>query len=102
MRYGSARSREALAGGEPRAGPPRRHWWRWILAGALTRVVPAVAATGAVVKLAPEPARRVLETIIGFSNDVTGRTGNVRGTGTVHQIACRLRALSALSRARGN
>ena len=77
----------------------------------LTLVVLAVAATGIVVTLTPGPAPlalpkdaaapsgpldgtwqvttgsvagfRVRETIIGFSNDVTGRTGGVTGTAVV-------------------
>ena len=96
----------------PRTEPSRRrHWWRWILGGVVALVVLAVAATGAVVTLTPGPAPlalpkdaaapsgpldgtwrvaagsvagfRVRETIIGFSNDVTGRTGDVTGTVTV-------------------
>jgi polyisoprenoid-binding protein YceI len=89
----------------------RRHWLRWILGSVLALVVLAVAATGIAVKLTPGPAPlalpasvtapsgpldgtwqvgtgsmagfRVRETIIGFSNDVTGRTGDVSGTVTV-------------------
>jgi polyisoprenoid-binding protein YceI len=105
QRYAS--SGEALTSKEPGAGPARRrHWWRWMLGGLLTLVVLAVAATG-VVKLTPGPAPlalpkdaaapsgpldgtwrvatgsvagfRVRETIIGFSNEVTGRTGGVTG-----------------------
>ena len=109
MRYRPARSREALTGEEPGDEPSRRrHRWRWILGGVLALVVLAVAATGAVVTLTPGPAPlalpkdaaapsgpldgtwrvaagsvagfRVRETVIGFSNDVTGRTGDVTGT----------------------
>ena len=75
------------------------------------QIVLAVAATGAVVKLTPGPAPlalpkaatapsgpldgtwrvatgsvvgfRVKETVVGFSNDVTGRTGDVTGTAVV-------------------
>ena len=112
MRYRSARSREALSGEEPGAEPSRRrHWWRWVLGGVATVVVLAVAATGVVVTTAPGPAPlalpgdaaapsgpldgtwrvtagsvagfRVRETVIGFSNDVTGRTGDVTGMVTV-------------------
>lgn len=89
----------------------RRHWLRWILGSVLALVVLAVAAAGITVKLTPGPAPlalpdnaatpsgaldgtwraaagsaagfRVRETIIGFSNDVTGRTGDVTGTATV-------------------
>lgn len=89
----------------------RRHWWRWIAGGLVTLVVLAVAVTGLVVTLAPVPAPlalpraaaapsgpldgtwrvaggsvagfRVRETVIGFSNEVTGRTGDVAGTLTV-------------------
>ena len=98
------------SGQELRAKPPRRqHWWRWALGSVLALVVLAVAATGVVVKLTPGPAPlalpedaaaapsgqldgtwhvttssvagfRVRETVIGFSNDVTGRTGDVTGT----------------------
>ena len=109
MRYRSARSGGALTGEEPGAEPSRRrHWWRWIFGGAVALVVLAVAATGVVVTLTPGPAPlalpkdaaapsgpldgtwrvtagsvagfRVRETVIGFSNDVTGRTGDVTGT----------------------
>ncbi len=104
MRHGSAWSGEEPGGRPPR----RRHRWRWILAGVAVLVVLAVVATGIVVKLTPGPAPlalprdaaapsgpldgtwqvttgsvagfRVRETIIGFSNDVTGRTGDVTGT----------------------
>lgn len=86
----------------------KRHWWRWILAGVVALVVLAVIAAGAAVKLTPGPAPlalpkdaaapsgpldgtwrvctgsvagfRVRESVIGFSNDVTGRTGDVTGT----------------------
>jgi len=103
MRHVSLRS-----GQELRANPPRRrHWWRWALGSVLALVVLAVAATGLVVTLTPGPAPlalpkdaavpsgpldgtwrvttgsvagfRVRETVIGFSNDVTGRTGDVTG-----------------------
>lgn len=109
MRQRYARSGEAPRTMEPGAGPARRrHWWRWILGGLLALVVLAVAATGVAVRLTPGPAPlalpkdaaapsgpldgtwrvapgsvagfRVRETIIGFSNDVTGRTGSVTGT----------------------
>ena len=112
MRHRYARFGEALRNAEPGAEPPRRrHWWRRILGGVLALVVLAVAAAGAVVTLTPGPAPltlpkdaaapsgpldgtwrvttgsvagfRVRETVIGFSNDVTGRTGDVTGTVTV-------------------
>ena len=85
-----------------------RHKWRWILGGVVGLLVLAVAATGVIVELTPGPAPlalprhaaapsgpldgtwqvapgsvagfRVRETVIGFSNDVTGRTGDVTGT----------------------
>jgi polyisoprenoid-binding protein YceI len=109
MRHRPGHSGETLTGREP-AGKPRarRHWWRWILGGVVALVVLAVAATGLVVTLTPGPAPlalpkdaaapsgaldgtwqvatgsvagfRVRETVIGFSNDVTGRTGDVTGT----------------------
>ena len=112
MRHTSVRSGE-LPGGDERGAksPRRRRWWRWILGGVAAVVVLAVAATGAVVELTPGPAPlalpknaaapsgpldgtwqvtkgsvagfRVRETIIGFSNDVTGRTSDVTGTLTV-------------------
>lgn len=109
MRHRFARSGGALRDEDPEAKPPRRrHRWRWVLGGAVALVVLAVAATGIVVTLTPGPAPlalpkdaaapsgpldgtwqvttgsvagfRVRETIIGFSNDVTGRTGDVTGT----------------------
>ena len=112
MRHRSARPGGVLRGEEPGARlPRRRHWWRWILGGVVALVVLAVVAAGAVVKLTPAPARlalpkdaaaasgplegtwrvtagsvagfRVRETVIGFSNDVTGRTGDVTGTAVV-------------------
>jgi polyisoprenoid-binding protein YceI len=109
MQRRSAHPGEALGGEVLRTEPPRRrHWWRWILGSVAALVVLAVAATGVVVKLTPGPAPlalpkdaaapsgpldgtwrvapgsvagfRVRETIIGFSNDVTGRTDDVTGT----------------------
>ena len=104
------------SGQEFRAKPPRRrHWWRWALGSVLALVVLAVAVTGVVVKLTPGPAPlalpggvsvasagpldgtwrvttgsvagfRVRETVIGFSNDVTGRTGDVTGTAVLADI----------------
>jgi hypothetical protein len=100
------------SGRQLRAKPPRRrHWWRWVLGSLLALVVLAVAATGAVIELTPGPAPlalpkdaaapsgaldgiwrvttgsvagfRVRETVIGLSNDVTGRTGDVTGTAVV-------------------
>lgn len=106
------------SGQELRAKPPRRrHWWRWALGSVLALVVLAVAATGLVVTLTPGSAPlalpkdaavpsgpldgtwrvttgsvagyRVRETVVGFSNDVTGRTGDVTGTAvlTGRQVA---------------
>lgn len=109
MRNRTARPGEAHTGAASRATPPRRrHWWRWILGGVAGLVVLAIVATAAAVKLTPGPAPlalpkaaaapsgpldgswrvspgsvagfRVRETVIGFSNDVTGRTGHVTGT----------------------
>ena len=108
MKQGHARSGEASRSLESGTPPPQRHWWRWILGSVLALVVLAVAATGAVVTLTPGPAPlalpkdaaapsgpldgtwqvaagsvagfRIRETIIGFSNDVTGRTSDVTGT----------------------
>jgi polyisoprenoid-binding protein YceI len=109
MRQRPERSGTTLTGAEPGARPPaRRHWWRWILAGMVALVVLAVVATGLVVTLTPGPTPlalpkdaaapsgpldgtwrvaagsvagfRIRETVIGFSNDVTGRTGAVTGT----------------------
>jgi len=102
-------SNEAPSANKPRTSRPRRrHRWRWIAAGALTLIVVAVAGTGLAVTLTPEPAPlalpkgaaapagpldgtwqvtggsvagfRVRETVIGFSNDLTGRTSDVAGT----------------------
>lgn len=109
MRHRYAHSGEALTGEERGARPPgRRRWWRWILGGVAALVVLAVAAAGVVVTLTPGAAPlalakdtaapsgplggtwrvavgsvagfRVRETVIGFTNDVTGRTGGVTGT----------------------
>jgi len=109
MRHRPVRSRKAFSGEEPATSVPgRRRWWRWILGGTAALVVLAIAVTGAVVELTPGPAPlalptaaaapsgpldgtwqvttgsvagfRVRETVIGFSNDVTGRTGDVSGT----------------------
>ena len=112
MRHESAGAREAIRDKELRAkSPRRRHRWRWIIGGMLTLVLLAIGVTGAVIELAPgaapltlpnvaaapsgpldgswvvttgsEAGFRVRETVIGFSNDVTGRTGNVSGTAVV-------------------
>ncbi len=111
MKQGHARSASALTGEGRQGGPRRRHWWRWIAVSAAALLVLAVAVTGAVVELNPGPAPlalpqgaaapsgpldgtwqvttgsvagfRIRETVIGFSNDVTGRTGQVTGTVTV-------------------
>jgi polyisoprenoid-binding protein YceI len=105
MSHMSLRSGRELRAKSPR----RRHWLRWALGSGLALIVLAVAATGVVVKLTPGPAPlalpggaaaapsgpldgtwrvatgsvagfRLRETVIGFSNDVTGRTGGVTGT----------------------
>jgi YceI-like protein len=112
MRHMSARSKRSPSGEEPGTRPQRRrHWWRWVLGGVVALIVLAVAVTGIVVKLTPGPAPlalpkaaaapsgpldgswrvaagsaagfRVRETVIGFGNDVTGRTGDVTGTAVV-------------------
>jgi polyisoprenoid-binding protein YceI len=112
MRGSSAPSGEASRRAAPRAGPRRRrHWWRWIPGGVAALVMLAVVAAGVVVRLTPVPAPltlpkdaaapsgpldgtwrvtagsvagfRVRETVIGFSNDVTGRTGRITGTAVV-------------------
>lgn len=112
MRYRSAGSgRETGQEHEVVSPGKRRHRWRWILGGVVVLVVLAVAATGAFVELNPGPAPlalpaaaaapsgpldgtwqvaagsvagfRVRETVIGFSNDTTGRTGDVTGTAVV-------------------
>jgi polyisoprenoid-binding protein YceI len=109
MRPRPGRCGAKLTGWNPGARPPaRRHWWRWILGGLVALVILAVAATGLVVTLTPGPAPlalpkdaaapsgpldgtwrvaagsvagfRVRETVIGFSNGVTGRTSAVTGT----------------------
>lgn len=86
----------------------RGRWWRRALEGVVALVVIAVAATGIDIKLSHGPAPlalpesiaapsgpldgtwqvaagsvagfRVRETVIGFTNDVTGRTDEVNGT----------------------
>jgi polyisoprenoid-binding protein YceI len=112
MRQRYPRSSEERKSETPRTeSSRRRHWWRWILGGVVALVVLGVAATGLVVTLTPGPAPlvlpkaaaapsgpldgtwetatgslagfRVRETIIGFSNEVTGRTGSVSGTAVV-------------------
>ena len=89
--------------------PRRRHRWRWALGSVVALVVLAVVAAIVVVKPTPGPAPlalpdvaaaapagqldgtwqvasgsvvgfRVRESILGFGNDVTGRTGDVTGT----------------------
>jgi len=86
----------------------RRHWWRWILGGAVVLVAVIVAVSGLVFKLQPSPAAlalpthatsapggpldgtwdvapgslagfRVRETALGLSNDTVGRTSDVNG-----------------------
>lgn len=98
------------SGQEFRAKPPRRrHWWRWTLGSLVALLVLAVVAAIVVVKSTPGPAPlalphvaamapagqldgtwhvapgsvagfRVRESILGFGNDVTGRTSDVTGT----------------------
>ena len=110
---GSLRARDM--GGPHRAARPdraerrKRHWWRWILAGAGLLAVLVVLAAGLFVKLqtAPPPLAlptgrtgtpagpvtgnwtvasgseagfRLRESAMGFSNDVVGRTDRVSGT----------------------
>jgi polyisoprenoid-binding protein YceI len=90
-------------------GPARkRHWWRWILAGAVALVVIIAVAAALVIKLQPVPAPlalpraaasapagpvdgrwdvaagsvagfRVRESALGISNDTVGRTSAVTG-----------------------
>jgi YceI-like domain len=108
MRHIPAHSGAAPRAAEPAARPARRRrWWRWITGGLAALAVLAVGAIGAVVELTPGAAPlalptqaaapagpldgswqaaagsvagfRVRETVIGFSNDVTGRTGDVTG-----------------------
>jgi polyisoprenoid-binding protein YceI len=117
MRNRTAQPSETHTGAKSSAQPPRRrHWWRWILGCVAGLVVLAIVATAAAVKLTPGPAPlalpkdaaapagsldgswqvspgsvagfRVRETVIGFSNDVTGRTGDVSGTAVLagHRI----------------
>jgi len=89
--------------------PRKHHWWRWILAGAVALIVLVVLAAGAFIKLQKAPAPltlptarastpaspldgswapgtgsvagfRVRESVLGFSNDVVGRTNAITGT----------------------
>jgi polyisoprenoid-binding protein YceI len=93
----------------PNTPARKRRWWRWILAGTAATVVLVVLAAGLFVKLQPTapplalpavPAGppvgpldgtwavgagsvagfRLRETVLGFSNDVAGRTTAVTGT----------------------
>jgi polyisoprenoid-binding protein YceI len=86
----------------------KRHWWRWILVGAVALVALAVLAVGLVIKLQPAPPPlalpagrasapagpidgtwdvtagsvagfRVRESALGMTNDVVGRTNGVTG-----------------------
>lgn len=88
--------------------PHRRHWWRWILGGAVVLVVLAAGAVAAFIALQPTSAPlalpagaasapagplagtwrvsagsaagfRVRENTLGFSNDTVGRTTAVSG-----------------------
>jgi polyisoprenoid-binding protein YceI len=94
---------------EPTERVRRRHWWRWILGGAVMLVVLIAAAAGLIFKLQPSPAPlalptgaaaapagpldgswevaagslaafRVPESALGMSNDTVGRTSDVSGT----------------------
>jgi hypothetical protein len=87
----------------------RRHWWRWILGGAVALVALITAIAGLAVKLQPSPAPlvlptgaaaapvgplngtwdvapgslagfRVRETAVGMTNETVGRTSDVTGT----------------------
>jgi len=99
----------SVSPGDPRQ---KRHWGRWILISAAALVVLIVAAVALFIKLQPAqpplalPATpvsapagslsgtwqaapgsvagfRVEESALGFSNDVTGRTGSVSGALTI-------------------
>jgi polyisoprenoid-binding protein YceI len=99
----------ASMSGRSRAGPRRRHWWRWILGGVALLIVLGVAAIAAATALNPGPvalglpggavnspsgplagtwrvepgsaaAFRVRETVLGLGNMVGGSTGSVTGT----------------------
>ncbi len=90
----------------------KRHWWRWIAASLVALVLLLVLAAGLFVTLQPVPAAlalpsggarppvgpldgtwsagagseagfRVGESVLGFSNEVVGRTNGVTGTITV-------------------
>lgn len=89
----------------------KRHWWRWILAGAIVLIAVVVVAVGLFIKFQPTPSPlallpatgqepvgpldgmwnvaggsvtgfRVQESFLGFTNDVVGRTNAVTGTVT--------------------
>jgi polyisoprenoid-binding protein YceI len=93
----------------PRRSSRKRHWRRWLLAGAGALVVLIVLAVAAFIKLQPSPSPLVLptaaasapagpldgtwgiaagsvagfrvpETALGISNDIVGRTNAVHGT----------------------
>jgi polyisoprenoid-binding protein YceI len=92
--------------------PRRRHWWRWTLTGVVGLVVVIVAAVGLYITFQPVPAPlalptlatstpvgplngawrvgtgsvagfRLQQTVLGFSNDIVGRTKSVSGAVTV-------------------
>jgi len=92
----------------PGKPPRKRHWWRWVLAGAAGLVVLVIVAAGAFIKLQPTLAPlalptvgasapagpldgtwhveagsaagfRVRESFLGISNDTVGRTTAVTG-----------------------
>jgi polyisoprenoid-binding protein YceI len=92
----------------PSRASRERHWWRWILVGAVALVALAVLAVGLAIKLQPVPPPlalpagrasvptgpidgtwevtagsvagfRVRESTLGMANDVVGRTNGVTG-----------------------
>jgi polyisoprenoid-binding protein YceI len=107
-----AQGRRQPARNRTRKPPRRRHWWRWILGGAIVLIALVAASIGLFFKLQPAPSPlilpaaaakapagpldgtwhvaagsvagfRVQETFVGLSNDVVGRTKAVTGTITV-------------------
>jgi len=90
----------------------KRHWWRWTLTGIVVLLVVIVAAVGLYITFQPVPAPlalptvaastpvgpldgawrlgagsvagfRLQQTVLGFSNDIVGRTKSVSGAVTV-------------------